>query len=296
MHAEMKIVYYTSGTTGSGRIVTGIAIGNALKRADFECEYTIIHSSPFGWLIEESGFKDILIPVEHEKYLTEKNYEHSILYRTLTCPEPDILLVDMLWFSISSFIQNLKCRKIFLCLNPHQNFFSIDLGRKKLQFKPENYDLLLKTEPFDSPYHMDEINPVVMLNRNEILSREDAISRLGLDSNTKNVLVAVNGKPGEFEEVNETCSSLKKQGYIITASSNYYGGLFPAVAYYNAFDLIVTGGGYNSFWETRFFNKEAIHIPPKRRFENIRDRLNRCKGYEFTQNGADQLVEIIKGI
>ncbi|MCF6335423.1 MAG: hypothetical protein L3J12_06755 [Spirochaetales bacterium] len=76
-------------------------------------------------------------------------------------------------------------------------------------------------------------------------------------------------------------------------STNYRGGIFPVVDYFNAFDLIITSGGYNSFWEAQFFEKEALFIPQPRQFEDQRKRINEYAGMIFKENGADQLVRII---
>ena len=289
----MNIVYYTSGTTGSGRIIRGIAIGNALKRANIDCEYTIVHSSDFPRLITDSGFKQRLIPIESDEELSEDSFKNSILFNTLNELSTDILIVDLMWFTLAEFIDTLQCKKIFLCVNQHYYFFSIKLPTGKLEFNPKQYDLLLKIEPFDSPYVMEEINPLIMLNPDEILSKDDACKSLGLDPGKNNALIAVNGKPGEFEEIRDSYKHLADKGYHITTSSNHHGGLFPAVNYLNAFDLIVTGGGYSSFWETRFLNKKAIYVPSERRFENITDRINLYSDYTFQTNGADQLAGII---
>jgi UDP-N-acetylglucosamine:LPS N-acetylglucosamine transferase len=76
-------------------------------------------------------------------------------------------------------------------------------------------------------------------------------------------------------------------------STNYQGGLFPVLDYFNAFDLLICSAGYNAFWEARFFDKEAIFIPVPRRFEDQRKRVEENLDYTFKENGADQLVDMI---
>lgn len=79
-------------------------------------------------------------------------------------------------------------------------------------------------------------------------------------------------------------------------STNYHGGLFPAADYFNAFDFIVCGAGYNQFWEAIFFNKEAVFEPTATIFEDQARRVRECQEYYFDVNGADQLVELIMGL
>ena len=73
----------------------------------------------------------------------------------------------------------------------------------------------------------------------------------------------------------------------------YQDKLFPEVDYFNAFDMIVCGGGYNQFWEAVYFNKEAIFCPLPLTFEDQARRIRECQEYYFEENGADQLVDII---
>ena len=66
---SVKVVFYTSGTTGSGRLVRGIAVGNAITRRGLAWEYTIVNSSPFARLADTFGQRHIEIPPEHEDRL-----------------------------------------------------------------------------------------------------------------------------------------------------------------------------------------------------------------------------------
>ena len=112
----------------------------------------------------------------------------------------------------------------------------------------------------------------------------------------KACLFAINGKPGEFEEKKKLYSYLGETDYEMVYSSNFRGGLFPAVDYFNAFDLLICGAGYSAFWEAIYFEKEAIFVPFPRRFEGQRQRVAECEEYVCRQNGADQLVEIIMNL
>ncbi len=76
-------------------------------------------------------------------------------------------------------------------------------------------------------------------------------------------------------------------------STNYDGGIFPVVDYFNAFDLIICGAGYNAYWETVYLNKEAIIVPTHARFEDPQIRMAIGQDFQFEENGADQLVEIM---
>ncbi len=282
--------------TGSGHMVKGISIANALRRKGVECEYIIVHGCSFSGLAEKLGVMQVKIHTEDEKKLSRQNYASSELYKTIVSLKPDILLVDLFWFMIHHFIDKLPCKKIFLCRQVADSTFSIHLETVTITFNPESYDRILAVEPFKSSIEMEHISPIIIRNRDEILPREEALETLGLKKKGKKCLFAFNGRPEEFERIKKQYSYLEDVGYTMVYSTNYEGGLFPAVDYFNAFDLIICGAGYNAFWEAMYFEKEAIFVPLRRRFESQRRRIDECGGYNFTENGADQLVNIITGL
>ena len=289
----MRVVYFTTGISGSGRIVRGISVGNAFKRKNIACDYTIISSSEFSFLIDRFAYNNITIPVESRAELSLKNYEQSVLYNTLIDLQPDILIVDLVWYTLHHFINTLNCRKIFLCRQVIDSFFSIVLQDDHLVFKPDDYHLIYAIEPFKSSIQMKSLNPIILRNRDEILEREDAIKKLSLNRNQKTCFIYYNGEPGDFERVKGTYSYLQEEGYQLVHSTNYDNGIFPIVDYFNAADLLICGGGYNSFWESIFFDKEAIFVPTPKNFESQEQRIKECQEFYFDENGADQLVKII---
>lgn len=292
----MKVVYYTSGLSGAGRVVRGIAIGNAFRRKNIECEYVIMSSSPFGRLAGDAGFVHQTLPPEQENILDDQNYLGSNIYAALKQTAPYALLVDLLWFPLHPFIQELPCKKIFLCRQVDYRYFSFNHGNRQISFDPDSYDLRFAIEPHvDVPFKLEEIEPIVIRNRDEILPREEALAKLGLKGDQKTFLLAHYGNPGEFDQFKKKYQKLEKKGWRGVYSTDGEGGLFPTVDYFNVFDLVICGAGYNSFWEVRYFNKESIIIPTNRAYENVKIRMHDCKKHEFTENGADQLVDIIMG-
>ncbi len=294
----LNILFYTSGTTGSGRIIKGISIGNALKRKNISFKYTILSSCEFAYLADKFNYRHIEIPIEHEDFLTGNFYKQSILYTTLESLNPDILIVDLEWFTLASFIDDFSFIKVFLSTNLNNKtaselYFNIPLPRKVLHFNPAQFDLIIEAEQTYTPAPKITINPLIIRNKNEILTREDASEYLNIDPENKNCLFSINGKPGEYENNVKTYSYLEDEGYNIVYSTNYKGGIFPVVDYFNAFDLIITSGGYNSFWEAQFFKKEALFIPVPRQFEDQKKRIDEYTGMPFEENGADQLVSIL---
>jgi hypothetical protein len=289
----LTIVYYTSGISGSGRVVRGISIGNALRRAGKNAEFVILSSSPFAHLADKCGFAHREISTETEDQLSPNTYRHSELFHALIELEPDVLLIDLLWFPLYSFIHELPSKTVFLWQQLRPEFFSIDLPDDTIEFQSDQFDLVVAIEPCSGPGPAMKVNPMILRNHGEILPRAEALEALGLDDSSKNCLLAVNAHPGDFDRTRERYSYLASSGYRMVNTTNYRGGIFPVVDYFNAFDLVVCGASYNSFWEVIYFDKEAIFVPVRTQFVDS-DRLIRdYRNYRFEENGADQLVKMI---
>ena len=172
-----------------------------------------------------------------------------------------------------------------------RTFFSISLPEVSISYSEEDFDLVLAIEPFKGSGPKQQVNPLIIRNHDEILSREQALQELKLQKDRQNL--AYNGNPEDFERVRKRFTYLQDMGYVVFSTTNYQGGLFPAVDYFNAFDLIICGASYNSFWEVIYFNKAAIFIPTNTIFVDGERLIREYRDYRFDENGADQLVDII---
>jgi len=290
----VNIVFYTSGISGIGRLAVGVAIYNALKRNNISCNYSMLTHSPMGYIAQDVGIEHIYIPLEDEVQLSRKNYHKSILYHTVTVLKPDILIVYLQWFTLDQFIHELTCKKIFLMHNVTPNFFSFATQYGEYEFNPKHYHYCFAIEPFNPPFEAKAINPLIMKNHDEILPKKEAKEKLQLPLNKKICLISISGNEHEFDDyVKKYTIELSSEYDFFVTSNHEDQNIFPIIDYFNAFDCIVCGAGYNSFWETRFFTKKAYTIPLKRVFEDQSYRVKHFSNYTFTRNGADQLVELL---
>jgi len=291
----VRVVFYTSSTSGVGRLVTGMSIGNALQRRGVPCKYTIVHSSPMGHLAED--FATVRVPVETEEELSPARSRKSVLFKTLSKLKPDVLLVNHTWFMVHSFIAGLPGKKLYLSDQAFDGHFRVPLPSGELVFDPGRYDRVIAIEPFDSAVPMERINPLVLRNRDEILPREKALKRLGLDGSKPVALYSLSGRPEYFDQFREKYSYLEGEGYDVVYTGTWSSSwIFPAVDYFNAIDLIVCGAGYNQVWEANFFAKKALFELLDVHFSDQRLRLSASENFHFDINGADQLADIIIGI
>jgi hypothetical protein len=133
--------------------------------------------------------------------------------------------------------------------------------------------------------------PIVMLDSEELLSREKARSRLGLPQDAVVVYVQLGaGEINDIEsEIRLTLESLLENPTVhIVLGESLIGGRiqielprvrilrdYPNSMYFRGFDATVQAGGYNSFHEIRTFGLPALFYPNMN--TGMDDQLARCK-------------------
>ncbi len=296
MFASMRILYYTSGIPGIGRIVHGIALKNAFDRAREKVDFAIVSCNPLGKIAEPFGISHTEIPLEEETAYAGDAWRESALYRAIESHAPDVVVVDKMWFTMRHFAEELVCKKIFMTLAVRDEFFTFPGADPPAVFDPSPYDRVVAIEPFTPPFAAEELNPLIIRNRDEILPRERALAALGLDGRKKICFVGINVMEGMLDALKKKYSYLDGPYRMLYSSNMAGGGIFPIADYYNAIDLVVSTAGYNQFWESVYFDKEALFENVELRFTDMADRVERHADHRFDVNGADQLAGIIMGM
>lgn len=255
-------------------------------------EFELVHGTAFGHLANTLELPARYVRADDARELLGGNRKGTELYARISGFAPDVLIIEGSWFVVHDLIHDIDACKIGLFFGMLPGFFHVNAAGRELRIQEWAYDRVFAIEPFDPPFPAEHLNPILLRNRHEILPREEAAAHLGIDPNRATAFIALNGRPGEFEKLKKTYSYLEDE-YQVVYSSNYHGGIFPAVDYYNAFDFIVCGAGYSQFWEAIYLEKEALFVPQPRRFESQAWRVENCQDYRFTENGADQLARII---
>ncbi|MGB2038656.1 MAG: hypothetical protein ACPHX8_09320, partial [Candidatus Poseidoniaceae archaeon] len=133
--------------------------------------------------------------------------------------------------------------------------------------------------------------PIVMLGHNELLSKKQARSRLGLPKEA--IVVYIQLGAGEIDDIQSDIrltvdSLLKNPDVYIVLGESLIGNRFdleiprvqilrdyPNSIYFRGFDATVQAGGYNSFHETRSFGLPTLFYPNMN--TGMDDQLARCK-------------------
>jgi hypothetical protein len=294
----LRVLFLSPGATGSGHIVRGLSIAAALKRAAVPHDFAILSADiPFISLARRFGVPISALKREGPEELDPEHYRDSALFADIGSFNPDILIVDQFWMGLDAFIRELPCRKVLLTFQMDPTIFHIRTGEREYQFRPEDYDLLLRTEPgYKVPFEAREVNPMIMRNRDEIMSREAARADLKLAEEARACLFACSGEIVQVEDTWKSFSYLEVEGWTVIRSQHRDGGLFPVSDWFAAFDLLVSGAGYCAFWEARWFKKEAFFVSYPRRFEDMARRAALFSDYDFDTNGADELVRILTAL
>lgn len=144
------------------------------------------------------------------------------------------------------------------------------------------------------------VDPIVFLDRAELLDRERAAAALGLDPGRRTVLVNL-GQGGEVDRaVERTLAMLAAHPEIqvaalqssIGSELRVPGGVvrlratFPMSRYFAAFDMAVAAAGYNAFHELMAFSVPALLVPMSR---NTDDQSARARW--AASSGAGLAVE-----
>jgi UDP:flavonoid glycosyltransferase YjiC (YdhE family) len=154
--------------------------------------------------------------------------------------------------------------------------------------------------------------PIVMLDSEELLSKQKARSRLGLPQDSVVVYVQLGaGEINDIErEIRLTLESLLENPavYVVLGESLIGERIdvdlprvqilrdYPNSMYFRGFDATVQAGGYNSFHETRTFGLPTLFYPNMN--TGMDDQLARCKvaeeegwGIVLDTRNKDAIVE-----
>jgi hypothetical protein len=122
------------------------------------------------------------------------------------------------------------------------------------------------------------VDPIVLLDPGELLSRERAATELGLDPGRPTALVNL-GQGGAVDDaVARTLRALSASGELQVAALQssiaadlevpgdvvHLRSTFPMSRYFHAFDLAVAAAGYNAFHELIAFGVPALFVPMPR--------------------------------
>nr|WP_243153534.1 glycosyltransferase [Senegalia massiliensis] len=149
----------------------------------------------------------------------------------------------------------------------------------------------------------NEFNPVIYLEKTELLSKEEVRKKLQIPKGYKIVYVQLGA--GNIDDINSTINKVlkileqKEDVYIVMGESIIGKRLnifqdrllvirdYPNSRYFKAFDMAISATGYNTFHELMYFGVPSIFIPNTN--TKTDDQLARAK--KAAMAGAAKVIE-----
>jgi hypothetical protein len=294
------IVMFPTNGVGFGHFTRLLAVAKRMKKLDPELEIIFFTTMPTLHLLKPYG-----IPAHHIS-----GPKH---FKGMDSAEWNALLEEEL-----SICFETHCPSMFLFDGafPYRGMLRAIQGNKSMQklwmrrgtFRKGSSIPVDSIKYFDAVIHPEDsvattvarlehnievitCPPIVMLDHDELLSKEKARSRLGLPQDATVVYVQLGaGEINDIEsEIRLTIEALLEHSevYVVLGESLIGSRIdiemrrvqilrdYPNSMYFRGFDATVQAGGYNSFHETRTFGLPALFYPNMN--TGMDDQLARCK-------------------
>lgn len=282
--------------SGAGHVFGGLALWQEFKRvfkSDFH--FILLNDSPFQFPKDEESLEVHSIFLQADKVFHSDR--DSVLYEHLKHLDPDIIIVDTVWFPILPILNEFRAIKVFYSAYMPEKWFTPPPFNDGTQafFSADDYDLAFTIDPY---FHIEgciNIAPVINVHESLIMPPDVIRSILEVPDDRKLALVAHNGHGGEIENILKD-AELDPLEYCIRSISSFddvSARIFPLSHYMSGVDLAVGGCGYHFFYETKFYQIPTLYFPQPRIGNEQNWRLDTNKDYDGPYNGVVKMVEMI---
>lgn len=268
----MKIVFYTEGSIGLGHFMRYTAIKNGLERAMISAQLL---------------------------YMRNRESDRVYVAKELDNFDPDLVIVDANHFgflSCQKYMKNPRHKVIVL-----MRWFPPGwLSRNVIEGVPKTTYLLIEPHaecPHMAATNVRRIEPIVVLNKGEMFPDSTLAYNLDLPVGTKICAAVHAGVPGEFSAFDDLETDCD---YVCNFNYHSERRIFATPYLYGAAHIL-SGAGYNRYWETHWLDlSDRTTMIPFCGERMIDDQGARMKlvpeGYRMRYNGADELADIIANV
>jgi UDP:flavonoid glycosyltransferase YjiC (YdhE family) len=288
-----RLLFVTSNGTGLGHLTRGMAIA---RRLGPDLEPAFLTLSAAAPVVEQMGFHVEYFP-SHAAAAAEspRRWDRRLRARLellLGELEPDLLVFDGA-HPYDALIAVLRAHRggsmrTVWCRRP---MWREGTGAEAIYWSGE-FDAVLEpgelAEGEDSGLTVarrdeaERVGPIVFLDRDELLSREEATAELGLDPERPHALVAL-GQGPELDRAVARCLELlaahpEIQVAALESSLSpelrvpgevvHLRGTYPMSRFSRAFDLAVAAAGYNAFHELCAHGVPSLFVPMPRQIDD----------------------------
>jgi UDP-N-acetylglucosamine--N-acetylmuramyl-(pentapeptide) pyrophosphoryl-undecaprenol N-acetylglucosamine transferase len=303
------VVMFPTNGVGFGHFTRMLALAKRMRKEDPELEIVFFTTMPTLHILKEAGFPAHHISGPNQFSGLDSTRWNGLLEEELNLcfdvHKPKMFIFD------GAFPYRGMLRAIADCSNMQKVWMRRGTFRQGSSIPVDSIALFdLIVHPEDSvPLPTSEVEhgvdtvtcpPIVLLDEEELLSREAARSRLMLPPDSTAIYIQLGA--GEINDINSevrlTVEALtSKEGVHVVLGESMIGDRldislprvhiirdYPNSMYFRAFDATVQAGGYNSFHETRSFGLPALFYPNME--TGMDDQLARCKVSEVEGWGS----------
>jgi UDP:flavonoid glycosyltransferase YjiC (YdhE family) len=315
----MRVAFYAVDGLGLGHVTRLVSIARAVRRLEPAVEVLFLTSSEADSVVFREGFAAVKVPsktIREEVGLTKHRYlklVQTVIWNALAAFEPDVLVVDT--YPTGSFeelipVLRWRQRNIFVFREQRAEAAAAPLMQATLPL----YDAIIVPHDDASavgavpePHKLRAVGPILVREREELLSPADARHRLGLGPDEQAVYASFGGggdpeARGALECTAAALAGLAEpvrlfvgqgplyRGASASPSPGFPGavvlsGVYPMLEVLPAFDAAVTAAGYNTVHELLFAGVPAVLVP----FERVLDDQER-RAHAVERAGAGRLV------
>lgn len=283
----MRIAHFTAGTVGVGHYVHGFAMRRALERAGFAGEFRLF-GPPWSFPCAQV---DWYAPtaIEGETLLEGSRADGCELTRALLEYRPDLLIVELFWPPIHHIRRLFDCEVWLLLRKCVDQWF---VGPPEAPYDPARWDRIIAMEPIEHSSITHRIDPIVCVNPDEC--RPDTALREYLQVPDDKTLAVV-AHTGPIEEQEALAAVGEEDVHVAHFDLNDSEALFPLAEWLPGADVIMTGAGYNTYWESKWlgFYDRCFFTAFPRHIDDQAWRVRECADHWPRENGADTLARWI---
>lgn len=278
------ILFMPTNGAGMGHLVRTLAVARRVRKSDPQKEIVFLSTCPAMNLISKEGFEGYYVPTRSllPDSFTVKNWNELIkeqLYALLHAYKPGIFVFDGA-FPYSGVVQSMNSlpglKKVWI----NRGGARAEADAKS-RAKAAFFNCVIRPGEAGAgaapPDGYIRFEPIVYMERSELLDREKVLAQFKIPGGSKVVYVQLGaGNINNIKaSINVICRLLeKRKDMFVFFGESFIGDRldvrsprtiivrdFPASKYFNAFDAAICACGYNTFHELLHFGVPSIFVP-----------------------------------